>query len=77
MQKDFSTENERLYSHFTPKFKTTGIFKDRFFLGFSYEDLSLKYSMSIETARKTYHHAEQRIYKLLQDLDSNKRDLAY
>jgi hypothetical protein len=37
----------------------------------------VKYNVSIESARKTYHHAEQRIYKLLQDLDSGKRDLTY
>jgi len=55
----------------------TGILHDRLFLGFSYQDLSVKYSVSVETARKTYHHAEKRIFKLLQDLDNGKRDLSY
>ncbi len=76
-QQAFSTENESALSSFEPGLKTTGVFRDRFFLGFSYEDLGVKYGISVESARKTYHHGEQRIYKLLKDLDSKKRDLSY
>jgi len=76
-QEAFSTENESAFASFEPGLKTTGVFRDRYFLGFSYEDLGVKYSLSVESARKTYHHAEQRIYKLLKDLDSKKRDLSY
>jgi len=76
-QQAFSTENESAFSSFEPGLKTTGVFRDRFFFGFSYEDLGVKYDISVDAARKTYHHGEQRIYKLLKDLDSKKRDLYY
>ena len=55
-QQAFSTENENPFADFKPSLKQTGIFADRFFHGFSYDDLAVKYDMTADTARKTYHN---------------------
>ena len=76
-QQVFSTEAESPFAHFDPTHKKAGLFKDRYFLGFSFEDLSVKYDVSIQTAKSTYHKAEARIYKLLQNLDAAAPDLTH
>lgn len=76
-QQVFSTEAESPFAHFDPEHKKAGLFKDRYFLGFSFEDLSVKYEISIKTAKETYNKAERRIYQLLEDLDSARPDTSH
>jgi len=49
-QQAFSTENDSPFSSFKPELKQTGIFVDRFFHKLSYEDLAVKYEMSVSNA---------------------------
>ena len=70
--KAFSTENENPFAGFTPNLKQTGIFIDRFFHGASYADLAVKYEMSKDNARKTYHNAIKRLLEILKTMDSEK-----
>jgi DNA-directed RNA polymerase specialized sigma24 family protein len=74
--KAFSTENENPFAGFTPNLKQTGIFVDRFFHGASYADLSVKYEMSKDNARKTYHNAIRRLQEILKLMDEKSRGLA-
>jgi DNA-directed RNA polymerase specialized sigma24 family protein len=71
--KAFSTENENPFAVFTPNLKQTGIFVDRFFHGASYADLAVKYDMSTDNARKTYHNAIKRLLEILKAMDGDKR----
>ena len=68
----FSIENENPFRSFNPHLKKTGIFIDRFFLKFSYQDLAVKYDMSSDNARKTYHNALNRILAVLEAMDKGK-----
>jgi len=65
----FSTENDSPISSFQPQLKQTGIFVDRFFHIFSYDDLAEKYSMSKSNATKTYHNAINRLLAVLEAMD--------
>jgi DNA-directed RNA polymerase specialized sigma24 family protein len=71
-QQAFSTENENPFAGFKPRLKQTGIFIDRFFHGSSYEDLSTKFDMTAENARKTYHNAVRRLQEVLEVMDSGE-----
>jgi hypothetical protein len=68
----FSTENENPFAGFTPNLKQTGIFIDHFFHGASYADLAVKYDMSADNARKTYHNAIRRLLEILKTMDGDK-----
>jgi len=68
-QRVFSTESENPFAGFDPEHKQTGLFVDRFFNGFSYEDLMQKYDMTYHTAVSTYSHAVNRILELLEEMD--------
>jgi DNA-directed RNA polymerase specialized sigma24 family protein len=70
--KAFSTENENPFAGFTSNLKQTGIFIDHFFHGASYSDLAVKYDMSKDNARKTYHNAIKRLLEILKAMDSEK-----
>ena len=79
-QQAFSTENENPFAEFKPRLKQTGIFIDRFFHGSSYEDLAVKYEMTAENARKTYHNAVRRLGEVITAMDTRKvpnKKLAY
>jgi hypothetical protein len=65
----FTSERENPFSSFKPKLKQTGIFVDRFFNKWSYEDLAVKYNMSEENARKVYHNAVKRVLSVLGYMD--------
>ena len=74
VQKIFSTENNTSpFSHFEPNLKQTGIFVDRFFHAWTYEDLAVKYSVSVDTARKIYHRALGRIHAVLALMDQGEK----
>ena len=68
----FSTENENPFAGFKPRLKQTGVFVDRFFHNFTYEDLSEKYSMTAENARKTYHNAVNRLREVITAMDTGE-----
>ena len=71
-QAAFSTENENPFASFKPRLKQTGIFIDRFFHGSSYEDLAVKYDMTAENARKTYHNAVNRLREVIEAMDGGE-----
>jgi hypothetical protein len=71
-QKVFSTDAENPFSEFNPHLKQTGIFVDRFFHGFDWEDLSVKYSMTVVTAQSTYRNAMDRVLEILNLMESDK-----
>jgi hypothetical protein len=75
----FSTENDSPFANFQPALKQTGIFVDRFFHNFSYEDLAVKYDMSKSNAIKTYHNAVNRVLAVLEAMDGERdvRNLNY
>jgi hypothetical protein len=68
-QRVFSTANESPFASFNPRLKQTGIFVDRFFHKFSYEDLGVKYSMSPKDAVKVYHSGVKRVLAVLEHMD--------
>ena len=68
----FSTENDSPFASFKPELKQTGIFIDRFFHNFSYEDLAVKYDISRDAAIKIYHAATKRLLEVLEALDGKK-----
>ena len=69
----FSSENDSPFSSFRPQLKQTGIFVDRFFQNFSYDDLAVKYDMTADTARKTYHNAINRVLAVLEAMDQGTK----
>jgi DNA-directed RNA polymerase specialized sigma24 family protein len=71
-QRAFSTEAENPFSEFAPSLKQTGIFVDKFFNGFSYEDLAVKYDMTVDTAQGTYRNAMDRVLEILNLMESDK-----
>ena len=71
-QQAFSTENENPFAGFMPQLKQTGVFVDRFFHNFTYADLSEKYSMTKETAVKTYHNAVRRLGEVITAMDTGE-----
>ena len=71
-QAAFSTENENPFASFKPRLKQTGVFIDRFFHGSSYKDLSVKYDMTAEGARKTYHNAVRRLREVITAMDTGE-----
>ena len=52
--------------------KQTGVFVDRFFHKYTYEDLSVKFDMTAENARKTYHNAVRRLREVLEVMDTGE-----
>lgn len=68
----FSTENASPFRSFEPQFKQTGIFIDRFFHKFSYENLAVKYEITELEAIKVYHNAVKRVLKVLQIMDQGQ-----
>jgi hypothetical protein len=71
-QQAFSTENENPFASFKPSLKQTGIFVDRFFHNFNYDDLAVKYDMTLDTARKTYYNAVNRILAVIHAMDAGE-----
>jgi hypothetical protein len=74
----FTTETESPFASFNPSLKQTGIFIDRFFHGWSYEDLAVKYDVSVEVAQSHYFNAVQRLQAVVEAMDGGKdsiRDL--
>ena len=71
-KRPFQTENENPFAGFKPQLKQTGIFIDRFFHGSSYEDLAVKYDMTAENARKTYHNAVRRLREVIEAMDGGE-----
>ena len=68
----FTTEAESPFAGFNPDLKQTGIFIDRFFNKWSYEDLAVKYDTTVEKARKVYQAALKRLQAVLEALDGGK-----
>lgn len=67
----YSTGNDLgVFKDRKPKLKMTGIFYDRFFKRLSYDDLSVKYDITVKMARSHYHKAVQKIDRILDALDS-------
>ncbi len=68
----FTTEAESPFAGFNPDLKQTGIFIDRFFNKWSYEDLAVKYDTTVEKARKVYQAALKRLQAVVEALDGGK-----
>lgn len=68
----FSTEANSPFAGFNPDLKQTGVFIDRFFNKWSYEDLAVKYDTTAEGARKVYHVALSRLQAVVEALDGGK-----
>lgn len=74
-QRVFSTESENPFKSFNAKHKQTGVFVDRFFNDFSYDDLAIKYNVTVHTAVTMYSNALKRILKVLEEMDkASKRE---
>jgi hypothetical protein len=71
-QKVFSTDAANPFSEFNPHLKQTGIFVDRFFNGLSYDDLAVKYDMTVDNAQSTYRNAMDRVLEILNLMESDK-----
>jgi DNA-directed RNA polymerase specialized sigma24 family protein len=68
-----STEAESPFADFKPTLKQTGIFIDRFFRGWSYEDLAVKYGLkSRVVACQIYNQAARRVLEVLEHLDKSR-----
>ena len=52
--------------------KQTGIFIDRFFHGWSYEDLAVKYDVTVEVASSHYYNAVQRLQAVIETMGGGK-----
>ncbi|MCB2191778.1 MAG: hypothetical protein KQI62_09450 [Deltaproteobacteria bacterium] len=72
MEAAFSTESDSPFAGFDPGHKQTGIFIDRFFHHFSYSDLAVKYDMTPDNARKTYHNAKNRVRQVVDAMDGGQ-----
>lgn len=70
IQRTFSTSAESPFRHFSADLKQTGIFIDRFFHKFTYEDLAVKYDLSQADTRELYRRAVQRVFSILHELDA-------
>lgn len=68
----FTTEAESPFAGFNPDLKQTGIFIDRFFHKWSYEDLAVKYDTTVEGATKLYHVAVKRLLDVVEALDGKE-----
>ena len=62
----FTTEAESPFAGFNPDLKQTGIFIDRFFHGWSYEDLAVKYDVTMEVTSSLYYNAVQRLQAVIE-----------
>jgi hypothetical protein len=60
------------FASFKPNLKQTGIFVDRFFHNFNYDDLAVKYDMTADTARKTYHNSIKRVLAVIHSMDNGQ-----
>lgn len=68
-----STDNtDSPFRHFEPKLKMTGIFIDRFFDKMPYEDIAVKYDISVAMARCNYHKAVNKLTRVLEAMDSRE-----
>lgn len=65
----FTTESESPFASFNPSLKQTGIFIDRFFHGWPYEDLAVKYDVTVEVAQSHYYNAVKRLQAVVEALD--------
>ena len=72
VQRLFSTNSESPFASFKPALKQTGIFVDRFFHGFSYADLAVKYKLSEDAAPKIFHNGVKRVTEILMLMDREK-----
>ncbi len=68
----FTTEGDSPFAGFNPSLKQTGIFIDRFFHGWSYEDLAVKYDVTVEVASSHYYNAVQRLQAVIEAMDGGK-----
>lgn len=68
----FTTEAESPFAGFNPDLKQTGVFIDRFFNKWSYEDLAVKYDITVEAARNIYHAAVKRLLDVVEALDGKE-----
>jgi hypothetical protein len=68
----FTTEAESPFAGFNPDLKQTGIFIDRFFYGWSYEDLAVKYDVTVGVASSHYYNAVQRLRAVIEAMDGGK-----
>jgi hypothetical protein len=68
----FTTEADSPFAGFNPDLKQTGVFIDRFFNKWSYEDLAVKYDVTVEEARKIYHAAVKRLLDVMEALDGKE-----
>jgi hypothetical protein len=69
--------NSSPFRHFEAVHKQTGIFVDRFFHGFSYADLAVKYEVTEHTARTIYGKSVERILTVLHEMDRADRRKKY
>lgn len=65
----FTTKAESPFAGFNPDLKQTGVFIDRFFNKWSYEDLAVKYDTTVKGARDLYHLAVKRLLDVVKALD--------
>ena len=60
---------------FSPQSLKTKVFVDRFFKGYSYQDLAEKYETSEDNVAKYYSNAVNRIFEVLEALDDQDMSL--
>jgi hypothetical protein len=66
---------EEFWGMFVPRTKRMGIFIDRFFNRWSYQDLAVKYDLRTqEAARKSYHASLQELFRVIALFDEGKRE---
>jgi hypothetical protein len=68
----FTTEADSPFANFNPDLKQTGIFIDRFFNKWSYEDLAVKYDTTVKEATKIYYAAVKRLQAVVEALDGKE-----
>ena len=61
------------WKQFEPSLIQTGIFIDRFFNKWSYEDLAVKYGITVHNVHGKYSKAVQLLFKILAEMDSGKK----
>jgi hypothetical protein len=68
----FTTEADSPFASFNPDLKQTGIFIDRFFNKWTYEDLAVKYDTTVPGVRRLYHTAVKRLLDVVEALDGKE-----
>jgi hypothetical protein len=72
---DVLSTGENPFAGFNPHLKQTGLFIDRFFRHWSFEDLAVKYDLTLAQAKKHYRAAVDRLREVLEALDGQDKSI--